>query len=86
MDCVLYQIFKISLSKLKKKHGEKTDDSSIRVYINKIENKITFKIITGYYLERLTPEVMKLFGSTKSRITKDENGEIVPKSLIFIYS
>ena len=68
MDCVFYQIFKINLSKLKKKHGEKNDDPSIRVYTNKIENKITFKIITGYYLERLTPETMKLFGSTKSRM------------------
>ena len=33
--------------------------------VNKIENKITFKIKTGYYLELLTPEVMKLLGSTK---------------------
>ena len=54
-----------------KKHGEKT----IRIYINKIENRITFKIKTGYYLELLTPETMKLLGSTKSKITKDENGE-----------
>ena len=27
-----------------KKHGEKTNNPSIRIYINKIENKITFKI------------------------------------------
>ena len=33
--------------------------------VNKIENKITFKIKTGYYLELLTPEVMQLLGSTK---------------------
>ena len=50
----------------------------IRIYINKIENRITFKIKTGYYLELLTPETMKLLGSTKSKITKDENGENVP--------
>ena len=33
---------------------------SIRIYINKIENRITFKIKTGYYLELLMPELMKL--------------------------
>ena len=33
---------------------------------------------TGYYLELLTPETMKLFGSTKKRITNKENGENVP--------
>ena len=49
------------------------------IYVNKIENRITFKIKTGYYLELLTPEAMKLPGSTKSQITgKDTNGENVP--------
>ena len=43
-----------------------------------IENRITFKIKAGYYLELLTPETMKLLGSTKSKITKTENGENVP--------
>ena len=51
-----------------KKHGEKTVNPSIRMYINKIENRITFKIKTGYCLELLTPETMKLLGSTKSKI------------------
>ena len=46
--------------------------------INRIENRITFKIKSGYYLELLTPETMKLLGSTKSKITKDKNGENVP--------
>ena len=40
--------------------------------------KVRFKIKTGYYLERLTPETMKLLGSTKSKIAKNENGENVP--------
>ena len=51
-----------------------TNNPSIRIYINKIENRITFKMKTRCYLEILTPETMKLFGSTKSKITKDENG------------
>ena len=61
-----------------KKHGENIDDPSIRIYVNKIENRITFKIKTGYYLELLTPETMKLLGSTENKITKDKNGENVP--------
>ena len=46
--------------------------------MNKIENRMTFKLITGYYLKLLTPEMMKLLGSTKNKITKDENGQNVP--------
>ena len=45
---------------------------------NRIENRIAFRIKTGCYLELLTPETMKLFGSTKTRIAKDKNGEDVP--------
>ena len=30
-----------------------------------------FKIKTRYYLKLLTPETMKLFGTNKSKITKD---------------
>ena len=47
-----------------KKHGEKTVNSSIKIYVNKKENRITFKIKKGYYLELLTPEKMKLLGSS----------------------
>ena len=43
-----------------------------------MENRITFKIKTGYYLKFLTPERMKLLGSTKNKITENENGENVP--------
>ena len=38
-------------------------------YVNKIENRITLKIKAGYFLEHLTPETMKLLGSTKSKVT-----------------
>ena len=62
-----------------KKNSESVDNPSIRIYVNKIENRITFKIKSGYYLERLTPETMKLLGSTESKITK---GKIVEKDLI----
>ena len=61
-----------------KKHNENGDNPSIKICINKIENRVTFKIKTGYYLELLTPETMKLLGSTESKITKDKNGENAP--------
>ena len=48
------------------------------MYINRIENRITFKIKNRYYLELLTPETMKLLGNTKSKTTEDKNGENVP--------
>ena len=61
-----------------KKHTENGDNPSIRIYVNKIEKIITFKIKNGCYLEHLIPETMKLIGSTESKITKDKNGEDVP--------
>ena len=76
MGHILYQIFKTILSTFLKKYNE--DNSPIKIYVNKIENRITFKIKTGYYLELLTPETMKLLGSTENKITKDKNGENVP--------
>ena len=61
-----------------KKHGENTDKSSVQIYVNKIEDRVTFKIKNWYSLELLTPEAIKLLGSIKNKITKDENGENVP--------
>ena len=54
-----------------------TDNPSVRTYVNKIENRITFKIKNGYSIELLTPETMKLIGSTENKITKNKNGENV---------
>ena len=62
----------------------KTDNPVIRIYVDKIENKITFKRKTGYYLELLTPETRKLLGSAKSKITKDKNGENLPCIHLFL--
>ena len=59
-----------------KKHGENTDKLSIQIYVNKIENRITFKIKKEYSLELLTKETMKLLGSTENEITKDKNGKM----------
>ena len=48
------------------------------IYINKIRNKITFKIKKGYYLELSMPETKELLASTRNKITKDENVDNVP--------
>ena len=58
---------------------EKIDNPSIKIYINKIENRITFKTKTRYYLELLTPKTMKLLRSTENEITMDKNGKNVPR-------
>ena len=42
-----------------------------------MENKVRFRIKRGYYLELLTSETVELFGSSKSKIIKDKNGESV---------
>ena len=51
---------------------------SVKIYINRAENRITFKIKNGYSLELLTKETMKLLGGTEIKITKDKKGENVP--------
>ena len=61
-----------------KKHGENNNKPSVQIYINKIENRVTFKIKNGYSIELLTEETMKLLGSTENKITTDKNGENVP--------
>ena len=55
MDHILYRMFEIFSSILKKKN---IDNPSIRIYVNRIESRITFKIKTGYYLKLFTPETM----------------------------
>ena len=53
-----------------KRHGERSINLSVRIYINKTGKWITLKIKTGYCLELLTPETMKLLGSTNSKGNK----------------
>ena len=55
-----------------KKHDENFDNPSIRIHVNKIENRITFKIKTGHYLELLTPEakIINLLDNTLNQLSK----------------
>ena len=55
------------------------ENPHIQIYLNKIKNRIVFKRKTGYRLELLSPEIMKLLGSTKKDVDKDNDGEDVPK-------
>ena len=64
---------------IKEKHDTFTDNSlHIKIYVFKIENRITFGIKTSHHLQLLSPETMKLLGSTKSTITNNEDGENLP--------
>ena len=56
-----------------------TENLPLQIYPSKIKNRIAFKIKTGYKLELLTPETMRLLGSTKKVVDADENNENVPK-------
>ena len=67
------------LKYLIKKHETVTDTAPILIYANNVINRIIFKIKTGYKLELLSDETMKLVGSTSSITDKDKNSEIVPK-------
>ena len=60
------------------KHVKDIDEPLVHIYVNKIENRITFKIKKGYSFKILTPATMKSLGSTKNEITEDKNGENVP--------
>ena len=62
-----------------KKHETITDTAPILIYANNITNRIVFKIKTGYKLELLSKETMKLLGSTSSIISEDKNSENVPR-------
>ena len=62
-----------------KKHETIADNPPVRTYVNKIRNRIIFKIKTGYKLELLTKETMQLLGSSKKDIDQNKNGEIVPR-------
>ena len=52
-----------------------TDNPPARLYVNQIESRIIFELKTGSLVKLLMSGTMKLPGSTKNNITKDENWE-----------
>ena len=55
------------------------DVSPVLIYVNEINNRIIFKLKSGYKLELLSKETMKLLGSSTDTIDGDKNRELVPK-------
>ena len=57
----------------------KTYNLPVQIYVKKIENRVVFKIKTGYELELLSPETMRLLGGTKKDADQEKDGEDAPK-------
>ena len=55
-----------------KKHETIGENAPILIYANTINNRIVFKIKSGYKLELLSNETMKLLGNTSSIIDADK--------------
>ena len=62
-----------------KKHKTITNTAPILIYANNITNRVVFKIKTGYQLELLSKETMKLLVSTSNAVDSDKHSENVPK-------
>ena len=62
-----------------KKHETIADNPPVQIYVNKIKNRIAFKIKTGYKLELLTKETMQLLGRSKKDIDQNKDGGLVPR-------
>ena len=62
-----------------KKHETIGETVPILIYANTINNRIVFKIKSGYKLELLSKETIKLLGSTKYIIDSNKNSENVPR-------
>ena len=57
----------------------KTYNVPVQIYVKKIENRVVFKIKTGYELELLSPETIRLLGDTKKDADQEKDGEDAPK-------
>ena len=78
MDHIIYQKYKIYIEYIIKKYETIGETAPILIYANTKTNRIVFKIKTGYKLELLSKETMKLLGSTRYTIDADKNSENVP--------
>ena len=62
-----------------KKHETIADNPPVQIHVNKIKNRIAFKIKRGYKLELLAEKIMQLLGSSKKVIDKNKDGEIATR-------
>ena len=76
-----YNISKIQdyIEYIIKKHETIGENAPILIYVNTINNRIVFKINSGYKLKLLSKETIQLLGSTSRIIDSDKNSENVPK-------
>ena len=79
MDLILFSNIQNYFEPIIKKHEAIADNPPVQIYVNKIKNRIVFKIKTGDELELLSKETMQLLGSSKKDIGKNKDGEIVPR-------
>ena len=62
-----------------------TDNFPIRVYVNKLEHMITFKVWTGIILKIWSPETMKVHKRTNNEMPKEKNNENVPSKIFQVF-
>ena len=67
MDHILFLILQDYFENIIEKHETIVDNSPVQIYVNKIKSKIVFKMKTGYKLELLSEETIKLLGRPKKR-------------------
>ena len=70
------QTFKIILNTLLKNIA---DNPPVQIYTNKIKSRIVFETKTSYKLALLSPETIKLLGSTKKVVDRDKDREDLSK-------
>ena len=64
---------------ISEKHETLTENPPVQIYSNKFKNRTVFKIKTGYKLQLLFSETMKLLGSTKKDLDQNKGGEDLSK-------
>ena len=86
LNCLIklpFALFNFRHSRLRwiyhQKHETLIENLPVQIYPNKIKNRIVFIIKTGYKLQLLSPETMKLSGSSKKDVDKNKDGEDVPE-------
>ena len=78
MDLILFLI-QDYFEYIIRKHETIADNPPVQIYLNKIKNRIVFKIKTGYNLELLSGKTMLLFGNSKKFIDQNKDGKVVPR-------
>ena len=61
-----------------RKHETLANNPPLQIYVNEIKNRTVFKINTGYKLQLLSAETMKLLGNKKKNADQDKDGERMP--------